>query len=44
MSLEEQIHGDMVAAMRAKDKTLTTTLRMALAALQKEKVAGAVAR
>lgn len=40
MSLEKQIHDDMVAAMRAKDKTLTTTLRMAIAALKKEKVAG----
>lgn len=44
MSLEKQIHDDMVAAMRAKDKTLTTTLRMAIAALKKEKVAGEVAR
>lgn len=44
MSLEQQIHDDMVTAMRAKDKTLTTTLRMAIAALKKEKVAGAVAR
>lgn len=44
MSLEKQIHDDMVAAMRAKDKTLTTTLRMAIAALKKEKVAGDVAR
>lgn len=44
MSLEQRIHDDMVAAMRAKDKTLTTTLRMALAALKKEKVAGKAAR
>ncbi len=44
MTLEQQIHDDMVAAMRAKDKTLTTTLRMAIAALKKEKVAGDVAR
>lgn len=44
MSLEQQIHDDMVAAMRAKDRTLTTTLRMGIAALQKEKVAGAAAR
>lgn len=44
MSLEQQIHTDMVAAMRAKDKDLTTTLRMAIAALKKEKVAGDVAR
>lgn len=44
MSLEQQIHDDMVAAMRAKDKTLTTTLRMVIAALQKEKPGGAVAR
>jgi uncharacterized protein len=44
MSLEQQIHDDMVAAMRARDKVLTTTLRMGIAALKKEKVAGAVAR
>lgn len=44
MTLEQQLHDDMVAAMRAKDKTLTTTLRMAIAALKKEKVAGDVAR
>lgn len=44
MSLEQQLHTDMVAAMRAKDKDLTTTLRMAIAALKKEKVAGDVAR
>lgn len=44
MSLEQQIHDDMVAAMRARDKTLTTTLRMVLAALKTEKVAGATAR
>ncbi len=44
MSLEKQIHDDMVAAMRAKDKALTTTLRSAIAALKKEKVAGDVAR
>ncbi len=44
MSLEQQMHDDMVAAMRARDKTLTTTLRMGIAALKKEKVAGSVAR
>lgn len=44
MSVEQQLRTDMVAAMRAKDKELTTTLRMAIAALQKEKVAGDVKR
>lgn len=44
MSLEKQLHDDMVAAMRAKDKTLTTTLRAGIAALKKEKVAGDTAR
>ena len=44
MSLEEQLHGDMVAAMKARDGELTTTLRMAIAALKNEKVAGKQAR
>ena len=33
-TLEDRLHGDMVAAMKARDTTLTTTLRMAIAALK----------
>lgn len=43
-TLEDRLHGDMVAAMKARDTTLTTTLRMAIAALKNEKVAGKEAR
>lgn len=44
MSLEETLHADMIAAMKARDKELTTTLRMAIGALKNEKVAGKQAR
>ena len=44
MTLEETLHADMVAALKARDPELTTTLRMAIAALKNEKVAGKVAR
>lgn len=44
MTLEDRLHDDMVAAMKARDPQLTTTLRMAIAALKNEKVAGKEAR
>lgn len=43
-TLEDRLHGDMVAAMKAHDRELTTTLRMAIGALKNEKVAGKQAR
>ena len=43
-SLESQLNADMIAAMKARDKELTSTLRMSIAALKNEKVAGATAR
>ncbi len=43
-TLEDRLHGDMVAAMKARDSALTTTLRMAIGALKNEKVAGKQAR
>lgn len=44
MTLEETLHQDMVAAMKARDSALVTTLRMAIGALKNEKVAGKEAR
>lgn len=44
MTLEENLHQDMVAAMKARDSALVTTLRMAIGALKNEKVAGKEAR
>lgn len=44
MTLEETLHTDMVAALKARDSELVTTLRMAIGALKNEKVAGKVAR
>lgn len=44
MSLETQITDDMLAAMKAGDKAAVGTLRMAIAAIKNEKVAGDVAR
>lgn len=44
MSLEQTLHDDMVAAMKAGDSELKTTLRMAIGALKNEKVAGKSAR
>lgn len=43
-TLEDQLHTDMVAAMKARDRELTVTLRMAIGALKNEKVAGKQAR
>lgn len=42
--LEDTIHSDMVAALKARDGDRTTTLRMALGAIKNEKVAGKEAR
>jgi uncharacterized protein YqeY len=42
--LEQRLHDDMVAAMRERDKPRTDTLRMAIAAIRSEKVAGKQAR
>ena len=44
MTLEQTLHADMVAAMKARDPELVTTLRMAIGALKNEKVAGNQAR
>lgn len=43
-TLEDRLHADMVAAMKARDSQLTMTLRMAIGALKNEKVAGKQAR
>lgn len=42
--LEDTLHSDMVAALKARDSERTNTLRMALAAIKNEKVAGKQAR
>lgn len=44
MSLEDKLHTDMVAALKAREGDLVTTLRMAIGALKNEKVAGKQAR
>ena len=44
MSLEDKLHTDMVAALKARESDLVTTLRMAIGALKNEKVAGKQAR
>jgi len=43
-TLEDRLHADMVAALKARDPRLTSTLRMAIGALKNEKVAGKSAR
>ena len=43
-SLKEQLHTDLTAAIRAKDSLGSGTLRMVLAAITNEEVAGKVAR
>ena len=43
-TLESRLHADMVAALKAREPDRTTTLRMAIAALKNEKVAGKTAR
>lgn len=42
--LKARLQGDLTAAMKDRDKTKTATLRMALAALTTEEVAGDAAR
>lgn len=43
-TVEDRLHDDMVAAMKARNTVLTTTLRMGIGALKNEKVAGKEAR
>ncbi|NLG54522.1 MAG: GatB/YqeY domain-containing protein [Rhodococcus sp.] len=43
-SLKERLRADMVASMKAKDTLRTSTLRMLIAAVQKEEVAGKESR
>ena len=42
--LAEQLHTDLTAAMRAKDKVVVGTLRMALSAIKQAEVAGKESR
>lgn len=42
--LKEQLRADLTAAMKSQDKLRTATLRMLLAAIQTEEVAGKDAR
>jgi uncharacterized protein len=44
MGLKDQLHGEMVAAMKARDELRTATLRMVLSAVTTEEVAGSSAR
>ena len=44
MTLEQTLHADMVAALKAREPELVSTLRMAIGALKNEKVAGKQAR
>jgi hypothetical protein len=44
MSLKEQLHADLTTALKARDELRTATLRMALAAITTEEVAGKEAR
>jgi uncharacterized protein YqeY len=44
MGLKDQLHGEMVAAMKARDELRTATLRMVLTAVSTEEVAGKSAR
>lgn len=43
-TLKEQLQADLTAAIRAQDSVVSATLRMALAAITNEEVAGKVAR
>jgi uncharacterized protein YqeY len=43
-SIKEQIRTDLTASMKAKNTTVTGTLRMVLAAIQAEEVSGKAAR
>lgn len=42
--LKDQLRGDLVTAMKAKDSFATGVLRMVIAAIGNEEVAGEVAR
>jgi len=44
MSLKEQLRADLTTAIKARDELVSSTLRMALAAITNEEVAGKVAR
>src|SRR3954466_750942 len=44
MTLKERLRGDLTAAIKDRDELRTGTLRMALAAITNEEVAGKVAR
>lgn len=44
MTLKEQLHDDLTSAIKARDELRTATLRMALAAITTEEVAGKAAR
>jgi uncharacterized protein len=44
MALKEKLHDDLTAAIKARDELRTATLRMTLAAITTEEVAGKVAR
>ncbi|MDX6285967.1 MAG: uncharacterized protein QOG53_1452 [Frankiales bacterium] len=44
MSLKEQLHADLTTSLKARDELRTATLRMALAAVTMEEVAGKQAR
>ncbi len=43
-TLADQLHSDLVSAMKARDSLRTDTLRMALTAVHEEEVAGKAAR
>lgn len=43
-TLKEQLRADLTAAMKSRDELRSATLRMALAAITNEEVAGSVAR
>lgn len=44
MSLKEQLRADLTTAMKAREELVSSTLRMALAAITTEEVAGKAAR
>lgn len=44
MSLKEQLRADLTTAMKAREELVSSTLRMALAAITNEEVAGKTAR
>ena len=43
-TLKEQLQADLTAAIRARDEVVSSTIRMALAAITNEEVAGKVAK